>query len=239
MKAKSHNATTGSKESRHPTCVVCQARHYMWECDKFNSMSLDESYEVVRKSRLCLICFSSKHVRVNCNSKKYQCDCNRGHHKLLHRDSNTSQKPSAPPAAELSHAAKPFEPHSMNVLPNPQNHNSVARLHYATNRGLLTTVLVLVKGKDGSYHECRALLDQGSDTNFISAKMKKLGLPMIDHTTTVSGIDGKTTQSKNRTEAIIGSRYGNFELKLPLVVLPQVTGDIPSQRVLTSEIGDL
>lgn len=97
---------------------------------------------------------------------------------------------------------------------------------------MLSTARFLVQASNGNWILARALLDSGSNTNFMSARLAhELKLKLTDAFMTVSGVNNHTVIARNRTEAIIHSKNSNFSMQIPCLVLNDITGNIPSQRV--------
>ena len=69
-------------------CHICEAGHKVPECPTLLDSTVDERFELVRKSRLCFSCLGKGHLTRECKTKK-RCGrngCHRYHHSLLHND---------------------------------------------------------------------------------------------------------------------------------------------------------
>ena len=74
-------------------CYVCKANHYVDECPRFQAMTRNELWVVVKEQKACFSCLKrgKGHTTANCLRKK-ECSernddgtiCKRPHHKLLH-----------------------------------------------------------------------------------------------------------------------------------------------------------
>jgi len=64
-------------------CVVCDNEHFLNQCSTFKEKKAQARFDIVKKNRLCLGCFSPEHSSAQCNSK-YHCLCGKNHHALLH-----------------------------------------------------------------------------------------------------------------------------------------------------------
>lgn len=83
----------------------------------------------------------------------------------------------------------------------------------------------------GQAHNCRVLLDSGSQSHFISQRLcKKLALPCHNITTQfpVSGIGLASTTIKNGTQARIKSRLNGFRATVKCLVISSITENIPN-----------
>lgn len=90
---------------------------------------------------------------------------------------------------------------------------------------LLATALIGVRNKDGSVNMLRALLDQGSQSAFITENAAQtLRLPRKSASAIVSGI-GASTQSANHTiDLNIFPRFeSNFNIACEAIVLSRLT----------------
>ena len=85
--------------------------------------------------------------------------------------------------------------------------------------------LVNTQGK----HKTRALLDAGSQANFITERTASfLKLPRKRVDISVSGVDNISTEIKHSVSATLKSRFSQYSKDLEFLVLNQVTRPIPS-----------
>ncbi|XP_055633331.1 uncharacterized protein LOC129773712 [Toxorhynchites rutilus septentrionalis] len=96
----------------------------------------------------------------------------------------------------------------------------------------LSTAVVRVRDINGAYHYARALLDSGSQSNFVSESLaQKLGLKRSRINLPISGIGQATVSVHFKVDVMIASRFGNFEHLLDCLVLPRLTVCLPSRHV--------
>lgn len=69
--------------SKYLKYYLCKAPHYLPLCERFQSKTPEQRYEIVKANKLCYGCFSSKHSMDTCNHKCKICECKR--HNLLNR----------------------------------------------------------------------------------------------------------------------------------------------------------
>ena len=238
--------SNGSRPTAVSACQMCNEPHRLWQCDKFRAVPAADRLKTVKEKKLCLNCFSDSHLVAACTSK-YRCKtCDKSHHSLLHLGS-TSRPPALPEgsrrtlptAPAMSPNVPPFQPYSMtrNSLACESedagitSHSSSAFL-VKRRQTLLSTIEVYAVDSSGNMHLCRALLDSGSDTCFITASFaKKIKLKLSDACITITGIDEKTSVVKHKTTTLIKSRYGPFECDVDCSVLSSITGMIPSNTL--------
>lgn len=223
------------------SCQCCAGDHLLWKCNVFMQMPVSQRYNLVKEKSLCLNCFHSNHQHSECKSK-YRCKvCKKSHHSLLHFEQTSSgQQPSDGQQTEV----KPFVPYNMvqassNVTRNTyfSSASFQARHSYRTRHTFLFTVSVLVSAADGAKHCGRALVDTGSDMNFMTAGFaSKLKLPLQAACIPVTGINDKIVTVRNTAGAEISSRYGPFSLELGFAILPSITGDLPHRSIPANHV---
>ncbi|XP_037871131.1 uncharacterized protein LOC119629456 [Bombyx mori] len=126
--------------------------------------------------------------------------------------------------------------------PIEDNDADVAILsHMATKRStaLLATALITVKNSTGHYTVLRALIDQGSQANFISERAAQLlkvkGTPTKG---TITGVGSTQTEVNLAVQLEILSRYKcNFKLNVEAYVMPsRLTTYLPSTTIADSTL---
>src|SRR5690606_28867678 len=116
-----------------------------FRCQQFLSLSVADRCALVGQRKLCFNSLRVGHISRDCAASKCK-RCNGAHNTLLHQDQSVTSPPTTPPT----------ESHSQQV--NSHLTNSAVPVS-----GLLPTAVVKIQG-----HECRALLDSGSEASFIS-----------------------------------------------------------------------
>ncbi|XP_076301820.1 uncharacterized protein LOC143219898 [Lasioglossum baleicum] len=151
-----HAVTTYQTSTKtFPPCPVCRASHNLSACPQFTSRNPHGRRELISKLNRCFNCLSNAHTTLDCSSK-YSCRvCHRRHHSLLHEDV-------APPPSGNS---------------APVSASSEVSAHLASTREepssavLLATALVKLSVSSGRCVTVRALIDQGSETSFVTEAM--------------------------------------------------------------------
>lgn len=99
--------------------------------------------------------------------------------------------------------------------------------HHKCTHVFLATAIVLVTDNFGKQRECRAVLDSGSQVNFISKKITNLlMLPTKRTSLPISGIGSTQARSTSYVEVSIHSRQSKYQLKLECYVLPNMVTDL-------------
>ncbi|XP_075170502.1 uncharacterized protein LOC142242887 [Haematobia irritans] len=77
--------------SSHPKCRICQQRHTLKDCAKFQQMNVHQRRKEVKEKGFCFKCLCSSHTRDWCRSRKTCLVCNYNHHTMLHVDNHHGQ----------------------------------------------------------------------------------------------------------------------------------------------------
>ncbi|XP_058840917.1 uncharacterized protein LOC131696389 [Topomyia yanbarensis] len=110
--------------------------------------------------------------------------------------------------------------------PSSHNHSQLQKTP------MLLTAVVNVRDRKGGVISCRALLDNGSTVNLISESMaNRLGLERKTVCIPITGIGESKTNAKDIILAEIRSRISNFSMEIECLVVPKVTGEIPSTKI--------
>ncbi|GFV86403.1 integrase catalytic domain-containing protein [Trichonephila clavipes] len=89
---------------------------------------------------------------------------------------------------------------------------------------------LIIEDSFGKMQEVRALLDDGSTSNFISQQcMNRLNLKREKINILVSGLNNSELTIKSRVIATIANRGNSYETNADFFVVPRITDMIPSQ----------
>jgi Protein of unknown function (DUF1759)/Putative peptidase (DUF1758) len=242
-------ASTFTASSATLRCHWCQEPHMLYQCAKFLAASAQEREKFVVDSKLCKICFSPSHNIHQCRyASSRQCtECKGMHNVLIHREShptNHQQPPvkvlhgqTFPPVHPHLNVTSPaFHPHSpVNAWSEGGNvnHVSISSLPPidASSITLLQTVNVRVADKTGKFHECRALIDGGSQHNLITESFaRRLALPIRSAHQQLNGIDGAKSIVREKAAVFVASRYTAFTKIIECSILPRITGKLPHRQ---------
>jgi hypothetical protein len=205
-------ATT--KACAEEACACCLEPHRLYQCNKFKDMSPNKRITLVREKRLCFNCLSPYHRVDSCRSKFVCQKCKRRHNTLMHHESQGASKEIAEGSSEenIGEAAG-----SVKVA------RTAMLAHHKCAHVFLATAVVLINGKFGQQRECRAVLDSGSQVNFISKKLANLlMLPTKKASLPISGIGSTKARSTSYVEVSVQSRMSEYQLRLICYVLPNM-----------------
>ncbi|XP_029054961.2 uncharacterized protein LOC114882244 [Osmia bicornis bicornis] len=214
-------------------CGVCKGSHPIYQCDRFKGFDADERTKAVQQAQVCFNCLQSGH-RVKACTRTHCRICGKIHHSLLHRADRHPDKPAKSndiSTAESSNISSIQSSDSStmesksNEIPNVVAHVASS----ASNHTMLSTAIVHVKGDRGHVHDCRVLLDSGSQANFVTnAFCKRVGFPPIPIESIVTGLGRVVNSITGRTKMTIHSRHNNYQASLDCLSIDTITADMPS-----------
>ncbi|XP_041786335.1 uncharacterized protein LOC121601585 [Anopheles merus] len=182
---------------------------------------------------LCYNCLGSGHSSSKCDSKKKCRHCNRRHHTLLHIELNNdmARTENVPSASTQSSQAVATTSQPTRSQFSPQVALTVNG--EATSTVLLSTVIINIMDDQGIEHHARALLDSGSQSNFVSGRLAQLlRLPRKLVNIPLSGIGGSSNINvQHAVGATIRSRCSDDTFFVNLLVLPKPTANLPTRPV--------
>lgn len=260
---KHNNKFSRTMNTSSVSCLYCdESDHKLVNCSKFAGKDVLPStrFEFIKLHKLCTNCFSTTHRVIECTSGNCK-KCSMKHHTLLHftkphsNSKNTTEKSTNhlsksnstnPPASvstilsssnEIIHSNEQAMPNSSsfvsNVLSTTRSHDK----HELITDTILATVLVWVQADKGFRIKCRALVDSGSQRNFITERMCQLlnaSKRTINHP--VSGFTDHISYVKSMTELNIQSSCSNFNRDLRLLVVPKICGNLPNADIDLKQI---
>lgn len=169
---KNNNGNNYQSSSQSYLCVdlcpICKQSHKISVCDKFLQLAPKARYLEIKKHKLCTNCMGTGHTYQTCSFDKNCSICNKKHNLLLHFDNNDSE---SSPRSEVA--------------------SKSVSVHATFNDGqvLLSTAIVYINDVFGAQHECKVLLDSGSQSNFITRELcDKLKLPKEKLNVPISGL---------------------------------------------------
>jgi hypothetical protein len=198
------NETTTKK------CLYCnKSNHYLYQCKEFLSLAVSNRIDQINKRKLCKNCLKTNHDSDSCKGGYCRVCGSNTHNTLLHKD--TSEQ-----LDEINN--------DVNVL------NSSTTLPINV---ILSTALVQVQDKAGNFTQLRALLDSGSQSNFITeSALKMLNLPSYDTNITLSGVNNSHSKVNKSTTLIFKSNFNKFQASVKCLVLPKITQNIPASPLV-------
>lgn len=213
-------------------CPQCSGSHLLSRCEKFKGATVSKRLAVVREAHLCFNCFSPAHIVEACKSA-YTCFvCNQRHHTMLHFEKIQGATKGSPLSSSIEGQDKTTHSESASS-------SASASLMAVSNDDyvFLATALVRVADRNGFQQECRAVLDSGSQVNFISRRLfKVLNLSSRKAGMPISGIGGGRVISSSVTDVSVSSRVNDFSMNLLCHVLPTIMDGLPRCPVATEKM---
>lgn len=208
-----------SSEKPVLSCIFCKQTHSIYNCSAFLNLDIQKRILEMKNLKTCLNCLRKGHFIKECRAMNCR-KCNKRHHTLLHLEQTS---PDDNISIQQSN-------HSQS---STQETNCDVSCHSVSNKNssqiLLATIVLSVKDSVGDYHRCRALLDCGSQSNFVTEELcSRLNLQKENTALIVSGISESISDIKFKSNIEIQSLRNNFQTTLSCLVLKQITGNLPS-----------
>ena len=129
------------------TCMACKREsHPLNICSKFQGMSRDDRWALVKKNGCCMNCLKAGHMASKCRAQPACRKCHKAHHTLLHIDIKPLEEPTTETVSSATH------------VPQTRGGRQV----------LLMTCRARITGPDGSVTQARVFLDPGDSCSFIT-----------------------------------------------------------------------
>jgi hypothetical protein len=183
---------TGSKVSKSycniatpPQCTLCNEPHKLLKCEKFHKLQPRQRFNHVRQRGLCFNCLQPFVKGHPCSQQQCRI-CHKRHHTILHT-AKQQQGASITSSPSLGQGATGTNVNTYHTFKGN-----------VSNHVLLATAVVDIKDNTGKYVPCRALLDSGSQTHFITEKcVQRLRLPRTQTHTSIRVISNVNTATSH------------------------------------------
>ncbi|XP_050523904.1 uncharacterized protein LOC126895751 [Daktulosphaira vitifoliae] len=201
-------------------CFLCKSDHTIYKCPNFLSLSITERISKVNDLNLCKNCLR-QHSSTKCLSRKC-IKCDKPHNSLLHLNNFKGNKNHNENNNEchINNSEQQFTSMSANVF------------RKKSEQVLLSTAVLIAYNRNGEPVICRALLDTGSQSNFITDSMAQtLNLNRRRVNCAITGIQLSTHTASNSVAVKISSRLSNYSSNLECLVLSKLTNNIPLKSI--------
>ncbi|XP_055604089.1 uncharacterized protein LOC129752328 [Uranotaenia lowii] len=221
-------------------CVVCKSQHPLHQCPRFLKSSVTDRDSVLKTNSLCRNCFRTSHMARECQSKFSCRNCGGRHHTLVCFKAKEGENPESSRSGETNGTSKSdqLRGESSFRVSNPASSTCLSSgvEHMANGRVLLATAVVLLEDELGNRYPARALLDSGSESNFISERLsQRLTMSRKRVDVAILGIGRTSTRVKQKVQAVVRSRVNSYCKEMEFLVLPRITVDLPTTTVSTDE----
>ncbi|UYV63774.1 hypothetical protein LAZ67_2005591 [Cordylochernes scorpioides] len=160
---KMHAAEVKSKTERvDPNCIICQGGHWIQRCPKWHAMPVTQRTGELRSLGACFNCLRLGHYARNFRRPNH-------YPRSRDRHSGFQQQPRTKPQNSLEKKMENTRLEDKVVQVNEQE-VAYTGMHVRTaiTKALLATALVRIMNNRGERMVVRVLLDQGSQSSFIS-----------------------------------------------------------------------
>lgn len=200
-------------------CRFCKGSHAIYKCPAIKETPWPERSKRIKSAGLCFNCLRPGHTVTQCRSSGCRL-CARKHHTLLHHDDKLRHQL---PTSEVTNPKK--YPEEEVVV----THAVIGKED--SSHVILSTALVEIVSPHGRSTMCRALIDNGSQSCFMTEGLvQRLHLKKYSHSVQISGIDQCPVSANKVTYATVKSRISNFRAPLSFVVVPTITGHLPAHE---------
>lgn len=215
-----HETGSAKKGTHTAKCLYCNKEHYTYKCETFLKLEPTKRFEWAKAEKLCFNCLY-KHKINDCKSKKTCNECSKKHHTVLHFIKNPEgegkQKISLCATTESDVEEETDEPASSS--------QTFAHVAAKCTSAILPTALVCVSAINGEKKLLRVLLDQGSQSTFITENaVQLLGLKKQKLSSKIFGIGATPKVANSVVDISVSSRFSEeFVINSNAIVLNTLT----------------
>lgn len=239
-------------------CPACDGKHFVVGCKRYQQLTTNDRWKVIKAAGRCTNCFSSNHMVKNCVNKNRCFKCKSKHHTSLH-DGSDNGVAAKQPSYNKQHTEKsnaltsnaletdrtknnsetnPNRSESQMATSNEDDSASQVFVARKDHQTLLSTALVRAQSEDGEIHILRCLLDTGSQSSFVSEDAcKKLRAPSTHTSITITGLNTSQAAvvSKKTTLKLRSCGFDKTVLSEDLFIIKQITEALPTRTVAKAD----
>lgn len=230
--AKKAESKSHSNAKRHSFCVAtvkvkcnyCQGDHSIYYCKTFAALPVSRRISEIRNRKICSNCLrTTSHASSKCTSGLCKI-CHAKHNTLLHLESTSESANQSAGNSKTQDSTG-----SSSVL---ATHASIS---LRNDQIILSTALLYAFDERKTRRPCRALLDCGSQANFVSQKfLATLGIKPTASNISISGIHGTVARSTQVAQVKLQSRVGTYAASIECIVADRITDRIPAHSLKRS-----
>ncbi|XP_045535733.1 uncharacterized protein LOC123721317, partial [Papilio machaon] len=223
-----------NKRTNNKSCVVCKGNHLLHNCDQFRNMRVETRLSEVARLNLCANCLQPGHRPSRCFRQCCRL-CNIKHNTLLHMEEVGNTKLIKDNVLSHSPGKDNELPHSPGSVHGDDNNTEVSLSAVMPGPVLLCTAQVDVLDPiSNKYFSVKALLDNGSQSSFISQNLQRkinLSISETNYPIKISGIYNNISTISQQCTLQIKSRINNFHVNVPCHIIPQITTRLPCVEI--------
>ncbi|XP_055639848.1 uncharacterized protein LOC129777550 [Toxorhynchites rutilus septentrionalis] len=237
LRPASTKASYSSVHGSEARCVACKGDHPLYQCPVFQRQEVAERDALLRTHSLCRNCFRVGHQAKDCKSRFSCRTCKGRHHTLVCFKIDREGSTKVTVVARGNHQQHSKETRS-SASSSTQTANvstkAVCSAQQYSSQVLLATAVVILVDDSGQRFPARALLDSGSESNFVSERLsQRMNVNRERVDISVLGIGQAATQVKHRIRAMVQSRVSEYCRDMDFLVLSKVTVNLPTLTVNT------
>ncbi|XP_062557494.1 uncharacterized protein LOC134222349 [Armigeres subalbatus] len=232
---KISNSAVQSYNAKCPSCADIHALH---TCPSFLRMSQSSRESFLREPSVCRNRLKRGHIARECTSK-FSCRyCKGRHHSLLcfkggERKGSQAFSRGSTSGGSPEQGSTSTNFRAANALAVESTSSNAAQC--VSYRVLLATAVLIIEDDVGRRYPARALLDSGSECNFISANLcEAMNVSIQKANIAIQGIGQSGVKATHKTKAVIKSRVSSYARSMEFLVLPKVTASLPTSTVQAS-----
>ena len=217
------------------SCPLCKGNHLLFSCSEFLKQVPKERYASLKRLKLCRNCLKPGHSSGKCQTGGCNV-CQKKHNTLLHFSSNGTATGKAVGTSLLVHQAEETIknadcPSAIATVSNPVT-LTVNRRRTPKGYVVLNTAIVKLQNHEGKFVTCRALLDSGSQTHYITEELAKfLNLPRRYDPEDFDGIGQVSQRTTQKAHLLIQSRINEYQNRIEACIIRDIASHQPSQRL--------
>ncbi|KAL0820903.1 hypothetical protein ABMA28_005563 [Loxostege sticticalis] len=194
------------------TCPLCNNEHGIYNCRPFLQMTNEKKLMTINRLGICVNCLFS-HNGKQCNSSKTCRKCSGKHNTLIHEALEQSKTKSDATATS-----------SKNVTSSSHtSQNDYSEV-------LLATAQLKVLKADGTFHDMRALIDQGSQISIITENAAQiLGLKRMKCKGVVFGVGQRENNCKGKLNITCASMFNNYTFNTEVFIMNNLIKNLPNK----------
>ncbi|XP_055633439.1 uncharacterized protein LOC129773811 [Toxorhynchites rutilus septentrionalis] len=237
LRPASTKASYSSVQGSEARCLACKGDHPLYQCPVFQRQEVAERDALLRTHSLCRNCFRVGHQAKDCKSRFSCRTCKGRHHTLVCFKIDREGSTKVTVVARGNHQQHSKETRS-SASSSTQTANvstkAVCSAQQYSSQVLLATAVVILVDDSGQRFPARALLDSGSESNFVSERLsQRMNVNRERVDISVLGIGQAATQVKHRIRAMVQSRVSEYCRDMDFLVLSKVTVNLPTLTVNT------
>ncbi|XP_055838528.1 uncharacterized protein LOC129906675 [Episyrphus balteatus] len=231
------------KSDQELICHFCNSsKHGIYNCNKFLSLSGIERGKAVHKLMLCRNCLKKGHYSQSCIARRCQ-KCNMLHNTLLHQykiqksqeiskgqwgdnvsSSNTPHQVNQAVNQAVNQTGNQAVNQAGNQAVNQAVNNAAAETRVQKRHVYLATAVVNVISSYGVRIPCRALLDSGSQLNFVTTSfIQQLGTKKYRKDTAISGIGAQECRSEFVASITFESKTSDYKATIEANLMARIS----------------